>query len=68
MANTSTNIPGSHCLTSYGKKGLQAQKSMLYYLSNRSNVENRLNNFFEGRLLLARPSSLEAVNSLCTSS
>ena len=63
----STNIPGSHCLTSYGKKGLQAQISM-YYLSNRSNVENRLNNFFEGRLLLARPSSLEAVNSLCTSS
>ena len=67
MANTSTNIPGSHCLTSYGKKGLQAQISM-YYLSNRSNVENRLNKFFEGRLLLARPSSLEAVNSLCTSS
>ena len=67
MANTSTNIPGSHCLTSYGKKGLQAQISM-YYLSNRSDVENRLNNFFEGRLLLARPSSLEAVNSLCTSS
>ena len=68
MANTSTNIPGSHCLTSYGKRGCKPKKVCMYYLSNRSNVENRLNNFFEGRLLLARPSSLEAVNSLCTSS